>query len=58
MRNFFLSVLFVFLIDIRAETITIDGVLDEPEWANAFIIDQFYQTMILLLAINQTNSYH
>jgi len=44
MRNFFLSVLFVFLIDIRAETITIDGVLDEPEWANAFFIDQFYQT--------------
>jgi len=44
MRKFFLSVLFVFLIDIRAETITIDGVLDEPEWANAFFIDQFYQT--------------
>ena len=44
MRNFFLPVLFVFLIDIRAETITIDGVLDEPEWANAFFIDQFYQT--------------
>ena len=44
MRNFFLSVLFVFLINIRAETITIDGVLDEPEWANAFFIDQFYQT--------------
>jgi len=44
MRNFFLPVLFVFLINIRAETITIDGVLDEPEWANAFFIDQFYQT--------------
>jgi hypothetical protein len=27
----------------KAESIVIDGVLDEPEWANAFSISQFYQ---------------
>ena len=32
------------MIPIKAESIVIDGILDEPEWENAFYISEFYQT--------------
>ena len=32
------------MIPIKAESIVIDGILDEPEWENAFSISEFYQT--------------
>ncbi|NCW37538.1 MAG: hypothetical protein EBW00_00585 [Proteobacteria bacterium] len=44
MKRFFLTTLLFSTILIKAESIVIDGVLDEPEWANAFSISEFYQT--------------
>ena len=44
MNKFFLSALLFFSIFVKAESIIIDGVLDEPEWANAFSKNEFYQT--------------
>ena len=43
MKRFFLTTLLFSTILMKAETIVIDGVLDEPEWANAFSISEFYQ---------------
>jgi len=43
MKRFFLTTLLFSTIVMKAETIVIDGVLDEPEWANAFSISEFYQ---------------
>ena len=44
MKRFFLTTLLFSTILMKAESIVIDGVLDEPEWANAFSISEFYQT--------------
>jgi hypothetical protein len=44
MKRFFLTTLLFSTILIKAEYIVIDGILDEPEWANAFSISKFYQT--------------
>ena len=44
MKRFFLTTLLFSTILIKAEYIVIDGILDEPEWANAFSISEFYQT--------------
>ena len=44
MKRFFLTTLLFSAMVIKAESIVIDGVLDEPEWANAFSISEFYQT--------------
>ena len=44
MKRFFLTTLLFSAILIKAESIVIDGILDEPEWANAFSISDFYQT--------------
>ncbi len=44
MKKFFLTTLLFSAILIKAESIVIDGILDEPEWANAFSISEFYQT--------------
>ena len=44
MKRFFLTTLLFSTILVEAESIVIDGVLDEPEWANAFSISEFYQT--------------
>ena len=44
MKRFFLTTLLFSAILIKAESIVIDGILDEPEWANAFSISEFYQT--------------
>ena len=43
MKRFFLTTLLFSTILMKAESIVIDGVLDEPEWANAFSISEFYQ---------------
>ena len=44
MKIFFSSILLFFAIFIKPESIKIDGILDEPEWKNAFSINEFYQT--------------
>ena len=44
MKRFFLTTLLFSTILVEAESIVIDGVLDEPEWTNAFSISEFYQT--------------
>jgi hypothetical protein len=44
MKRFFLTTLLFSTILIKAESIVIDGILDEPEWKNAFSISDFYQT--------------
>jgi hypothetical protein len=44
MRYHFLIFLTLSSVSIKAESIIIDGVLDEPEWASAFRINEFYQT--------------
>ena len=44
MKRFFLTTLLFSTILVEAESMVIDGVLDEPEWANAFSISEFYQT--------------
>jgi hypothetical protein len=44
MKRFFLTTLLFSTILIKAESIVIDGILDEPEWKNAFSISEFYQT--------------
>ena len=44
MKRFFLTTLLFSTILIKAESIVIDGILDEPEWTNAFSISEFYQT--------------
>jgi hypothetical protein len=44
MNKLFLSALLFFSIFVKAESIIVDGVLDEPEWANAFSKNEFYQT--------------
>ena len=44
MRYFFLIFLTLSSVSIKAESIIVDGVLDEPEWANAFSKNEFYQT--------------
>ena len=44
MKRFFLTTLLFSAILIKAESVVIDGILDEPEWANAFSISEFYQT--------------
>ena len=44
MKRFFLTTLLFSATLIKAESIVIDGILDEPEWANAFSISEFYQT--------------
>ena len=44
MRYFFLIFLTLSSVSIKAESIVVDGVLDEPEWANAFSKNEFYQT--------------
>ena len=44
MRYYFLIFLTLSSVSIKAESIIIDGVLDEPEWASAFSINEFYQT--------------
>ena len=44
MKRFFLTTLLFSTILIKAESIVIDGILDEPEWTNAFSINDFYQT--------------
>ena len=44
MKRFFLTTLLFSAILIKAESIVIDGILDEPEWTNAFSISEFYQT--------------
>ena len=44
MKRFFLTILLFSMIPIKAESIVIDGILDEPEWENAFSISEFYQT--------------
>ena len=44
MKRFFLTTLLFSTILMKAESMVIDGVLDEPEWANAFSISEFYQT--------------
>ena len=44
MKVFFSFILLFFAIFIKAESIKVDGILDEPEWENAFSIYEFYQT--------------
>ena len=44
MRYYFLIFLTLSSFSIKAESIIVDGVLDEPEWANAFSKNEFYQT--------------
>ena len=44
MRYYFLIFLTLSSVSIKAESIIVDGVLDEPEWANAFSKNEFYQT--------------
>jgi hypothetical protein len=44
MRYYFLIFLTISSVSIKAESIIVDGVLDEPEWANAFSKNEFYQT--------------
>ena len=44
MNKLFLSALLFFTIFVKAESIIIDGVLDEPEWANAISRNEFFQT--------------
>jgi hypothetical protein len=44
MKRFFLTTLLFSTILIKAESIVIDGILDDPEWTNAFSISEFYQT--------------
>jgi hypothetical protein len=44
MKRFFLTILLFSTIPIKAVSIVIDGILDEPEWENAFSISEFYQT--------------
>jgi hypothetical protein len=44
MKRLFLTILLFSTILLKAESIVIDGILDEPEWANAFSISEFYQT--------------
>ena len=44
MKRFILTTLLFSTILIKAESIVIDGILDEPEWTNAFSINEFYQT--------------
>jgi len=44
MKRFFLTTLLFSTILIKAESIVIDGILDEPEWTNAYSISEFYQT--------------
>ena len=44
MKRFFLTTLLFSTILIKAESIVIDGILDEPEWANAISRNEFFQT--------------
>ena len=44
MRYYFLIFLTLSSVSIKAESIIVDGVLDEPEWTNAFSKNEFYQT--------------
>ena len=44
MKVFFSFIFLFFAIFIKAESIKVDGILDEPEWENAFSINEFYQT--------------
>jgi len=44
MKRFFFTTLLFSTILIKAESIVIDGILDEPEWTNAYSISEFYQT--------------
>ncbi len=44
MKRFFLTTLLFSTILMKAESMVIDGVLNEPEWANAYSISEFYQT--------------
>ena len=44
MNKLFLSALLFFSIFVKAESIIVDGVLDEPEWANAISKNEFFQT--------------
>ena len=44
MNKLFLSALLFFSIFVKTESIIIDGVLDEPEWANAISRNEFFQT--------------
>jgi hypothetical protein len=44
MKRLFLTILLFSTTLLKAESIIIDGILDEPEWANAFSISEFYQT--------------
>ena len=44
MKVFFSFILLFFAIFIKAESIKVDGILDEPEWENTFSINEFYQT--------------
>ena len=44
MNKLFLSALLFFSIFVKAESIIIDGVLDEPDWANAISRNEFFQT--------------
>ena len=44
MKVFFSFILLFFAIFIKTESIKVDGILDEPEWENAFSINEFYQT--------------
>ena len=44
MKRFFLTTLLFSTILIKGESIVIDGILDEPEWTNAYSISEFYQT--------------
>ena len=44
MRYYFLIFLALSSVSIKAESIIVDGVLDEPEWTNAFSKNEFYQT--------------
>ena len=44
MKVLFSFILLFFAIFIKAESIKVDGILDEPEWENAFSINEFYQT--------------
>ena len=44
MNKLFLSALLFFSIFVKAESIIIDGVLDEPEWANAISRNEFFKT--------------
>ena len=44
MKVFFSFILLFFAIFMKAESIKVDGILDEPEWENAFSINEFYQT--------------